>query len=156
MKLTRKTILTINIIVSATVFILLSAFVADLQSGLFNFLLKINKPLNLLSINPLDLLIISGIPLWTYPLYAKADTPTARQITLVNILALLILVSTCIVAFVAIDIFVKAPSPYLPEYIVYMPFSFFPTTVLIAGVILTYFAGKLLILKGRKTQGKGA
>ena len=136
--MTKNKIWTINILVSFTTMTLLYIFKEELVLGLCNFLISIFKPLSSLTINPFDLIIISCIPLWSYPIYAKNISPTPRQITLINLFSLTVLLLTSIIGFIFIDIFSKPTSPWIPKYVVTMPFSFFPTITLTSGILITY------------------
>ncbi len=92
----------------------------------------------MLATNPLDVLIIACIPLWTYPLYSRRTTITIYRVVITNALAVLILILTSMLAFILIDKFVKPPSIFIPENYVFMPFAFFPTVVLLMGMVVTY------------------
>ena len=135
MILSRKKIVSINSSISLVTAVLIFVFWMKLQTGALDFLHEINKPLIMLSTNPLDVLIIACIPLWTYPLYSRRATITIGRVVMTNVIAVLILMLSCILAFIAI---VKSQSVFIPENLVFMPFLFFPTVVLLTGMLLTY------------------
>lgn len=142
-----KKILTLNILISLIAFVLLNIFSRQLVQGISHFLFSLNRPLVYLSVNPLDLLIIASIPVWTYPLYFKNPSVSIKQITFINVCALAILILACIVAFILLATLYKPESPLIPGYVVFMPFSFFQTMVLMAGVGFTYFLFAMIKLK---------
>ncbi len=152
MDLNRSKLLVINISISVLVFVLLFTFWSKISHQLFTFLIFINRPLTSLTINPLDLIILSFIPIWTYPLYSKVKVLSTKYIILINLVALLILMLTCVIAFVLIAIFVKSNSPFVYYNAVIMPFDFFPTVVLITGVLMTYLLFYLFGFKKNKNS----
>ncbi len=151
MILTSKKILAVNFTVSFITFVIIFMFKEYILQTLFNFLFAINKPLSSLTINPLDIMILSFIPVWVYPIYSKNKNISIRQITLTNLSALLLIILACVIAFIAIDIFVKPYTVLIPDYVVIMPFSFFLTLVLISGMSLT-FAVFFLLKLARKNE----
>ncbi|MFI5141291.1 MAG: hypothetical protein ACHQII_02945 [Bacteroidia bacterium] len=149
MSLTRKKIWLVNISVSVIVFSLLCIFPYGFINVISSFPQLVHKHFASVSINLIDWLIISCIPVWTYPIYQKDKSISAKRITLINASALLILLLTCLVAFVVIAFFIPPPSLLFPLNYVYMPFSFFPTLVFMAGMFFTYFFHEVLALKRR-------
>ncbi len=144
----RKRIMIINISVSVVIAILLFSN-SNLHFALVGLLNLTGKYFSSISTNPLDVLIIAGIPVWTYPLYRKNQSLTIKKIILVNSIAVLILFCTCITAFILLSLFSKPVSPFFPYDVIIMPFPFFPTIVLLAGMLLTYL---IFILSAGKTK----
>lgn len=103
MILSRRKLLMLNSSISLVTAVLFFVFWVELQDGLVDLLHEINKPINMQATNPLDVLIIACIPLWTYPLYSRRTANTIGRVVLTNVTGVLILFLTCILAFTAID-----------------------------------------------------
>lgn len=139
MNLSKRKIWAINITLSLTMTVLMFIFQRDMIICFGNFMLKINSPLIGMSYNPLDILIFSCIPIWTYPLYIKRTNLTGKLILITNIIALLIVKLSFIIGLILISYFGVRPSMFLPKSIIFIPFPYFQTVTFIIGIVLTYF-----------------
>ena len=134
----KKTLLFINVLISLGLLTFLSFERYDILSDIVKFLDNINRPPSIFSVNFIDVIIVGSIPLWTMPIYMAFKKNSLGQIFLTNILTFLILVAVTIICYSIGDILTDKPSPYLPDFPVYVPFSNYQTFSLIIGVILTY------------------
>jgi len=149
MSLLKRKIWTINIAVTSIVTVLMFVFCKDLMILFGDFMQKINRPLSSMTFNPLDILIFSCIPVWTYPLYHRRKNLTGKWILTTNLIALLTITLTFIIGLILISLFGVKPSPWLPDHIIFVPFPFFQTVTFIIGIALTYL---IFFIINRKKQ----
>jgi hypothetical protein len=150
MSLSKRKIWTINIAVTLTVTVLMFIFWTDLMILFGDFMQKINRPLSSMTYTPLDILIFSCIPAWTYPLYYKRKNLTGKWILTTNLIALLTVTVTFIIGLILIALFGVKPSPWLPDYIIFVPFPYFQTVTFIIGIALTYLVFFIINRKKQK------
>lgn len=131
-----KTILLSNLLVSILLLTIFLITRHEIFSGIFAFLYKIYAVPMTFSISYLDYLIVSFIPVWTIPLYINKEKSLSR-VLLTNIIAALILFATVLVCYYIGDKLVET-SPFLPLYIISVPFSNYLTFSLFIGVLTTY------------------
>ncbi|HXC04505.1 MAG TPA: hypothetical protein VNZ86_07110, partial [Bacteroidia bacterium] len=122
--------------VSLLLFLLLGIFADSSVKALGRFLMRMDRPMADLSYTLFDSLIIAFIPVWSCFSYYKDKGITWKRILKANLFTLLSVFFTCIAAFEFIAHCVKSASPWIPSYVVIIPFPFFWTMVLLIGVLI--------------------
>ena len=145
MTLSRQKIWTINITVSTVILFLTVFFSTDILSSLHGFLLSINRPLAFSSFSIIDAIILGLIPIWSYFLYSSKTYISSSIILLANLATLVSTIMICITAFILVAKFSKVDSPWIPDYVVQVPFPYlFWTAMFILGVTLPHLIKRII------------
>lgn len=149
-----KTIRFLSILITVLLIVVVWVNLSSLNLMINSYLIKIMKPMSSYGLNfPLISLTIGAIPFLSYLAIKKRPDGNMKLYIAYCIISICILILGCIFAFILADNFVKPTSPFLPEYIVWLPFPNYWNLIVPSFALITPLI--LILMSSRKSSKYG-